>query len=262
MEHSLKIRIFYTTKMSFKAAQLAEELEMVAFLMDKNGDVRPFNDHAFALGLAADLRRGNVSSAIADYWSWRMTDLEEASKFSPLEPVTSLLSKFFSKPAPQHDEAASDLFDAGRKIAAHCFFEHDFLPPGPTLDYVREVASMALRAPVVDHSSKALVSEIQSQFLPTLQLAARHSDGTAYRPLQAPQGMRPARASLGAQLPMMAQRSVTTTPRSSLGATVSPRCSAGVPPMLSLHSVSGLGNKSRAGAAVVSMAARLAAIYL
>ena len=60
------------------------------------------------------------------------------------------------------------------------------------------------------------------------QTSARHSDGAACRLLGALRDMRPARASLEAQPPIV-QLSVTGTPRSSLSGTVAPRCTAGVP---------------------------------
>jgi hypothetical protein len=89
LEHSQKCRLFYATRMEEEALQEANKEEIAVFLVDdKTGAVRPANDYAFALGLAADVQRGgDLSPAIAEYWS----DVVAASKWSPLEAVTSWL---------------------------------------------------------------------------------------------------------------------------------------------------------------------------
>jgi len=245
-EHSHKIPVFYAAKMSAKAAQKAEEARIAVFLVDHDGEIKPFNDSAFSLGLAADMRRGNVSLAIADYWSWRMSNVSAVSKFGPLEPLTELLSNVFLR------SNVTNLCAAGAKIADRLFFsEREFLQPGPTLEYVRKVlrevdrTSPLLRGPTAE-------LKLMLKSIPVGQLSARHSDGDAFRPLQA---MRPSRSSLGSQLPMT-QCSVTVTPRCSIGATTSPRCSAGAPKMPPLRAVGGLGRTARAGVAILQLAAR------
>jgi hypothetical protein len=256
LEHSQKCRLFYATKMSYTTAQTAEEMQIAVFLVDADtGDVRPFNDSAFALGLAADVQRGDLSPAIADYWSWRMTEVSAASKWSPLEPVTDLLNMVLPK---QRSDAPNDV-QAGKAskaamIAQQCFYGvHEFLPTGPILDYVQKVVKTSLP----QRLQAKLQPEIQSGFLPIGQPSARHSDGAACRPLRALQHIpgRQARASLGSQLPM-AQRSVTTMPRSSLSGSVAPRCSAGAPKLPPLRALGGLGKAARAGAAILQLAAQ------
>ena len=250
LEHSQKIRLFYATRMSYTNAETAEEKQIAVFLVDAvTGTVRPFNDSAFALGLAADVRRGDLSPAIADYWSWRMTDVSAASKFSLLEPVTDLFN-IVVLPKKRSD-ASNDVSDAA-KIAAQCLYGvHEFLPSGPILDYVRKVVKTSPQRRVQAN----LQPEIQSGFLPIGQLSARHSDGAACRPQLAVQDMRTARASLGEQVPM-AQCSVTFTPRRSLGAAMSPRSSAGAPKLPPLRAIGGLGKAARAGAAIFQLAAQ------
>ena len=252
--HRHKIRIFYATKMSFENAQAAEDIGMAVWLVDRHsGVIKPFNDSAFALGLAADVRRGDLSPAIADYWSWRMSEVSAASKFSPLESLSDVISMFL--PKTRSKTPASDLSDAA-KIAARCFYgEHEFLPAGPILDWVREV----LETSEWVLEKQQLPPEMQPELLPTNQLVGRSSDGAAFRPgVRALQDNRPARSSLGSQLPM-ARCSVTGTPRSSLGAAVSPRCSAGAPRMPPLRAAGAMGKAARAGVAILQLAAHAAA---
>ena len=92
-----------------------------------------------------------------------------------------------------------------------------------------------------------------------LRSVSRHTDGDSYRPSPSPLAVRSSRPSAGTAVPLPQCLVAGSTPRSSLGAAMVPRCSAGAPRMPPLRAVGGMGKAARAGVAILQLAAQAAA---
>jgi hypothetical protein len=151
LEHRQKCRLFYASDVSRETARKANEMQIAVFLVnDKTGAVRPYNDCAFALGLAADVQRGgDLSPEIDVYWSrlrLKLTDVSAANKGFPAELLAELLEMVLPNDTLDAEEArewSENLSDA-EKIAVQCLSVAEFLPTGPILNYFRRVVATSL----------------------------------------------------------------------------------------------------------------------